>query len=107
MWNLKLLGDELSSVYFPVRNKYATDLQVICKNFQLRQKNLNSVRVATVRKKYLENDIFSRSGNFMNGQGNLEGLGKSGNLKKKNGYGSPQKIYLFCSKGERMYFLMR
>ena len=30
---------------------------------------------------------------------------KLGNLKL-NGYGSPQNIYLFCSKGERMYFLM-
>ena len=25
-----------------------------------------------VREKYLENDFFSRSGNFMDGQGNLE-----------------------------------
>ena len=45
----------------------------------------------------------------MDGQGNLERTWKvrekSGNLKI-NGYGSPQKIYLFCSKGER-YFLMR
>ena len=29
-------------------------------------------RVATVREKYLENEIFSRSGNFVDGQGNLE-----------------------------------
>ena len=26
---------------------------------------------------------------------------------ENNGYGSLQKISLFCSKGERMYFLMR
>ena len=67
-------------------------------------------RVATVRGKCLENDIFSWSGNFVDGQGNLERTWKvrelSGNLKI-NGHGSPQKIYLFCSKGERMYFLMR
>ena len=104
MLNLKLLGDELSSVYFPVRNKYATDLQVICKNFQLRQKNLNSVRVATVRKKYLENEIFSRSGNFMNGQGNLEGLGKSGNLKKKMAMGVLRKFIYSVQKGKGCTF---
>ena len=44
----------------------------------------------------------------MDGQGNLEKTGKfremSGNLKI-NGYF--QKIYIFCSRGERMYFLMR
>ena len=28
--------------------------------------------VATVREKCLENEIFSRSGNFVDGQGNLE-----------------------------------
>ena len=46
----------------------------------------------------------------MDAQGNLERAWKvaekSGNLKI-NGYGSLQKMYLFCSKGERMYFLMR
>ena len=46
----------------------------------------------------------------MDGQGNLERTWKvrenSGNWKI-NGYGSLQKIYLFCSKEERMYFLMR
>ena len=31
---------------------------------------------------------------------------KSGNLKI-NGYGSHQKIYLFCPRGEKAYFLMR
>ena len=46
----------------------------------------------------------------MDGQGNLENIWKvrekSGNFKI-NGYiaGSLQKIYLFCSRGERMYFL--
>ena len=29
-------------------------------------------RVTTVREKYLDNEIFSRSGNFVDGQGNLE-----------------------------------
>ena len=46
----------------------------------------------------------------MDGQGNLERTWKvrekSGNLKI-NSHGSRQKIYLFCSKGERLYFLMR
>ena len=46
----------------------------------------------------------------MDGQGNLERTWKvrekSGNLKI-NGYGSLQKIYLFCSKGEGMHFLVR
>ena len=55
-----------------------------------------SCRVATVREKYLENEIFSRSGKsqgiFVDGQGNLETertlkvREKSGNLKI-NGYG--------------------
>ena len=48
--------------------------------------------------------------NFVDVQGNLERTWKvgekSGNLKI-NSYGSRQKIYLFFSKGERMYFLMR
>ena len=62
-----------------------------------------------VREKYLENEIFSRSGNFVNAQGNEERTWKvrekSGNLKI-NGYGrQSSEIYLFCSRGERMYFL--
>ena len=44
-----------------------------------------NIRVATVREKCLENDIFSRSGNFVDGQRNLERTWKvrekSGNLK--------------------------
>ena len=66
--------------------------------------------------KYLENEIFfqvrEQSGDFVEGQGNLERTWKvrekSGNLKI-NGYGSLQKIYLLCLRGERMYmyFLMR
>ena len=47
----------------------------------------------------------------MDGQGNLERTWevreKSGNLKKMAMAGSLQKIYLFCSTGERMYILMR
>ena len=46
----------------------------------------------------------------MDGQGNLEKTWKvrkkSGNLKI-NDYGSLQKIYLFCLREVRMYFLMR
>ena len=71
-------------------------------------------RVATVREKCLENNFFcqvrEKSAHFVDGQGNLERTRKvrekSGNLKI-NSYDSLQKIYLFCSKGERMYFLMR
>ena len=33
---------------------------------------LSRGRVATVREKYLENETFSRSGNFVDGLGNLE-----------------------------------
>ena len=60
-----------------------------------------------VRKKYLENEIFSRPGNFVDGQGNLDRTWKvrekSGKLKI-NGYGrqTPENlIYLFFSRGER------
>ena len=42
-------------------------------------------RVTTVREKYLENEIYSKSGNFVNGEGNLERtlkvMEKSRNLK--------------------------
>ena len=41
----------------------------------------------------------------MDGQENLEGLGKSGSFKMAMA-GSLQKIYLFCSRGE-MYIHMR
>ena len=34
--------------------------------------HLYQIRIATVREKYLENEIFSRSGNFVDSQGNLE-----------------------------------
>ena len=66
-------------------------------------------RVATVREKYLENEIFSRSGNS---QGILwmvreiyKGLGKSGKSqgigKRMAMAGGYQKMYLFFSSGER------
>ena len=61
-------------------------------------------RVATVREKYLENEIFSRSGNFVDGQGNLERTGKvrekSGNLKI-NGYGrqSSENLFILFKRG--------
>ena len=45
-------------------------------------KNDASSRVAMVREKYLENEIFSRSGNFVDGQGNLERTWK---VRKKSG----------------------
>ena len=54
--------------------------------------------------------VREKSGNFVDGQGNLERTWevreKLGNLKI-NAYGSLQKIYLFCLKGERIYFLIR
>ena len=66
-----------------------------------------------MREKYLENEIFSRSGksrNFVDRQGNLERTlkvrEKSGNLTL-NGYGRQTSESLFCSSGEKMYFLMR
>ena len=59
-----------------------------------------------VREKYLENEIFSRSGNFVHGQGNLErtlkvrelGMAMSGRLRK---------FIYSIQRGEIMYFLMR
>ena len=68
-----------------------------------------------VREKYLENEVFSMSGKS---QGSLwmareikKGFGSKGKVrefKKKKNYGSSlQKIYLFCSRGESMYILMR
>ena len=66
-------------------------------------------RVATVRENILENEIFSRSGK---NQGILLMAGKlrkdlerQGKVKMAMG-DSLQKIYLFCSRGEKMYFLM-
>ena len=40
--------------------------------YWLRYSHTNAGRVAAVREKYLENEIFSRSGNFVDGQGKLE-----------------------------------
>ena len=47
---------------------------------------MNDCRVATVREKYLENEIFSRSGksgNFVDRQGNLERTGKVREFENK------------------------
>ena len=72
-------------------------------------------KVATVREKYLENEFFfqarEKSGNFVDGQGNLEKTlkirEKSGNLKI-NGYGRQTSENLFILfKREKMYFFMR
>ena len=74
------------------------------------ENNLPYNRVATVREKYLGNETFSRSGNFVDGQGNLERpwkvREKSGNLKI-NGCGKQTSENLFCSRGKKMFFLMR
>ena len=55
-------------------------------------------RVAMVREKYVENEIFSRSGNFVDGQGNLERTWKvrekSGNLKI-NGYSMQSSVFIY------------
>ena len=69
-------------------------------------------KVATVREKYLENEIFfqvrEKLGNFVDGQENFERTWKvrekSGDLKINN-YGSLQKIYS-VQKKKGMYFLM-
>ena len=64
-----------------------------------------------VSEKYLENDIFSRSGksrNFVDGQGNLERTWKvrekSGNLKK-NGYGrqSSENLFILFKRGKDVH----
>ena len=65
-------------------------------------------RVATVREKYLENEIFSRvrekSRNFVDGQGNLERTWKvrenAGNLKI-NGYGrqTSENLFILFKRG--------
>ena len=73
---------------------------------------LSLTRVATVREKYLENEIFSRSEkseNFVDGQGNLgrawKVREKSGNLKVRvNGYGRRMSKNLFFSRGEGCTF---
>ena len=58
-----------------------------------------------VWEKYLENEFFSRSGNFVDGQGNLERTWKvrekSGNLKI-NGYGrqSSENLFILFKRGK-------
>ena len=63
-------------------------------------------RVATVREKYLENEIFSRSGNFVNWQGNLEGTlkvrEKSGNLKWQCQADS-ENLFILFKEGKKFY----
>ena len=69
------------------------------------------IRVATVREKYLENEIFfqvrEKSGNFVDGQGNLERIWKvrekSRNLKI-NGYGrqSSENLFILCKRGKEV-----
>ena len=76
----------------------------------LERENLPT-RIAMVREKYLENEFFfqvrEKSGNFVDGQGNLERTWKVREFENKWLAGSLQKIYFFCSRGERMYSLMR
>ena len=63
------------------------------------------IRVATVREKYLENEIFSRSGKSVDGLGNFERTWKirekSGNLKI-NGFGrqSSENLYILFKRGK-------
>ena len=67
-----------------------------------------TVRVATVREKYLENEIFSMSGNFLDGEGNLERTWKvrekSGNLKI-NCYGrqSSENLFILFKRGKDVH----
>ena len=53
--------------------------------------------------------VKEKSGNFVDGQENLEKTWKvrekSGNLKL-NGYGGQSSKNLFCSRGERMYIFL-
>ena len=67
-------------------------------------------RAATVRE-ILESEFFpghGKSGNFVDGQGNLESQGVSGNLKMNTrNYCNLQTIYTYSVQGERMYFLVR
>ena len=51
--------------------------------------------VATVREKYLENEIFSRSGNFVDGLGNLERIWK---VREKSG-----KLKMNCDGRHRKF----
>ena len=64
--------------------------------FNISPRNIS--RVATVREKYLENEFFSKSGNFVDGQGILGGnwkvREKPENLKI-NGYGRQYSENLF------------
>ena len=76
------------------------------------QNRLLVCRVATVREKYLENEIFiqvrEKSGNFMDRLGNLERnwkvREKSGNLKI-NGYGrqSSENLFILFKKGKDVH----
>ena len=65
-------------------------------------------RVARVTEKYLENEIFSRSGNFVDGQGNLERAWKvrekSGNFKI-NGYGRQfsENLFILFKRGKDVF----
>ena len=66
---------------------------------------LVEIQGCTVREKYLENAIFSRSGNFVDGQGNLERTWKvrkkSGN-SKINDYGrqSSENLFVLFKRGK-------
>ena len=64
------------------------------------------LRVAMVREKYLENKFFSRSGNSVDGQRNLEMTWKVRECENKWLWqGDFRKFILF--KREKMCFLMR
>ena len=82
--------------------------KICCRNTEHSSYNPRNGRVATVREKYLENEIFSKSGNFVDGQGNLERTWKvrekSGNLKI-NGYGrqSSENLFLLFKRGKDVH----
>ena len=90
-----LMGYFLTKNTVRDRLKVVTESQVISTNPTVLCLIVH--RVAMVKEKYLETEFFSRSGNFVDGQGNLERIWKvrekSGN-SKINGYGRQfQKIY--------------
>ena len=82
--------------------------------FSAKGTDIHLSRIATVREKYLENEIFfqvrEKSGNFVDDQGNLERTWKvrekSGNLKI-NGYDrqSSENLFILFKRGKDVHSL--
>ena len=89
---------------FSMSHFYLADMAVY-----IRKCNL-FFRVAMVGEKYLENEFFPDQGKvreFVDGQGNLERTWKVREFESMVMASSLQKIYLFWSRVQRMYILMR